>query len=34
MMATGETLAHLHYLERRGRAARTRTDGVDWYRAA
>lgn len=34
MMATGETLAHLHYLERRGRAVRARTDGVDWYRAA
>lgn len=34
MMATGETLAHLHYLERRGRAYRTPVNGVDMYRAA
>jgi glyoxylase-like metal-dependent hydrolase (beta-lactamase superfamily II) len=34
MAATGEALAHLHYLERRGRAVRARTDGVDLFRAA
>ena len=31
-MATGEALAHLNYLEQRGRASRTRdADGVDWW---
>jgi glyoxylase-like metal-dependent hydrolase (beta-lactamase superfamily II) len=31
-MATGEAIAHLHYLERRGRAQRTPdADGVDWW---
>jgi glyoxylase-like metal-dependent hydrolase (beta-lactamase superfamily II) len=34
-MATGESLAHLNCLLRRGVAARERNaDGVDWYRAA
>lgn len=33
-MATGEAQAHLNYLERRGRARRTRDeDGVDWWTA-
>ena len=33
-MATGESLAHLNYLLRRGRAVRTRdADGVDWWTA-
>ena len=33
-MATGEAQAHLNYLERRGRAKRTRdVDGVDWWTA-
>ncbi|WP_374275473.1 MBL fold metallo-hydrolase [Brevundimonas sp.] len=33
-MATGEAVAHLNYLERRGRAERRRDgDGVDWWRA-
>ena len=33
-MATGESLAHLNYLLRRGRAARSRdADGVDWWTA-
>ncbi|NJC39994.1 glyoxylase-like metal-dependent hydrolase (beta-lactamase superfamily II) [Brevundimonas alba] len=33
-MATGESLAHLNYLFRRGRAARSRdADGVDWWTA-
>lgn len=33
-MATGEAQAHLNYLERRGRAGRTRDDdGVDWWTA-
>lgn len=31
-MATGEAIAHLHYLERRGRAEREPdADGVDWW---
>jgi glyoxylase-like metal-dependent hydrolase (beta-lactamase superfamily II) len=31
-MATGEAIAHLHYLERRGRAERQPdADGVDWW---
>ena len=31
-MATGEALAHLNYLLRRGRVSRTRdADGVDWW---
>jgi len=34
MAATGEALAHLHYLERRGRVTRMRTDGVDLFHAA
>ena len=34
-MATGESLAHLNCLIRRGRAERERdAAGVDWYRAA
>lgn len=34
-MATGESLAHLHYLEHRGRARRERDEaGVDWWTAA
>ena len=34
-MATGESLAHLNCLIRRGRATKTRdADGVDWYQAA
>nr|WP_316628426.1 MBL fold metallo-hydrolase [uncultured Brevundimonas sp.] len=33
-MATGEAQAHLNYLERRGRARRTRDEnGVDWWTA-
>jgi len=33
-MATGEAQAHLNYLEKRGRARRTRDDnGVDWWTA-
>ena len=33
-MATGESLAHLNYLLRRGRAKRSRdADGVDWWTA-
>jgi hypothetical protein len=33
-MATGEAQAHLNYLERRGRAQRTRDEsGVDWWSA-
>ena len=32
-MATGETLAHLIHLEKRGRAAREDLDGVWWWRA-
>ena len=33
-MATGESLAHLNYLLRRGRASRSRdADGVDWWTA-
>lgn len=33
-MATGEAQAHLNYLERRGRATRTRDEsGVDWWSA-
>jgi glyoxylase-like metal-dependent hydrolase (beta-lactamase superfamily II) len=32
-MATGETLAHLRYLELRGRAAREERDGVWWWRS-
>ena len=33
-MATGESVAHLNYLLRRGRAARRRdADGVDWWTA-
>lgn len=31
-MATGETLAHLRYLERRARAVREERDGVWWWR--
>lgn len=32
-MATGESIAHLNYLLRQGRAVRTRdADGVDWWR--
>lgn len=32
-MATGESLAHLNYLERRGRVGRRRdAEGVDWWR--
>jgi glyoxylase-like metal-dependent hydrolase (beta-lactamase superfamily II) len=31
-MATGETLAHLRWLERRGRAGREERDGVWWWR--
>jgi glyoxylase-like metal-dependent hydrolase (beta-lactamase superfamily II) len=31
MMATGEALAHLHWLERQGRAVRLRDDGVDRF---
>ena len=31
-MATGETLAHLRYLERRCRAVREERDGVWWWR--
>ena len=34
-MATGEALAHLNCLIRRGQAVRERdAAGVDWYRAA
>jgi len=33
-LATGEALAHLRWLEARGRAARERVDGVDHWRAA
>ena len=33
-MATGETLAHLRWLERRGRAGAEVRDGVWWWRAA
>jgi glyoxylase-like metal-dependent hydrolase (beta-lactamase superfamily II) len=33
-LATGEALAHLRYLECAGRAVRTTTNGVWWYRAA
>lgn len=33
-MATGETLAHLRWLERNGRALREERDGVWWWRAA
>jgi glyoxylase-like metal-dependent hydrolase (beta-lactamase superfamily II) len=33
-MATGETLAHLRYLERRGRVVFETRDGVWWWRAA
>lgn len=33
MMATGETLAHLHYLERRGRARRDASGPADIYSA-
>jgi len=34
-MATGEAQAHLNYLERRGRARRSRDEGgVDWWTAA
>ena len=34
-IATGEALAHLNYLMKRGRVERTRdADGVDWYRSA
>ncbi len=33
-LATGEAVAHLRYLERRGRAVRDVTDGVHWYHAA
>ncbi len=33
-MATGESIAHLNYLARQGRAERTRdADGVDWWTA-
>lgn len=33
-MATGESVAHLNYLERQGRARRERdSDGVDWWSA-
>ncbi|MFD1612387.1 MBL fold metallo-hydrolase [Sphingomonas tabacisoli] len=32
-MATGETLAHLRYLERRGRASHEERDGVWWWSA-
>ena len=33
-MATGESIAHLNYLARKGRAQRTRdADGVDWWTA-
>lgn len=33
-MATGESIAHLNYLARQGRARRSRdTDGVDWWTA-
>ena len=33
-MATGESIAHLNYLARQGRAQRTRdADGVDWWTA-
>jgi len=33
-MATGEAQAHLNYLERRGRATRTRDEnGIDWWTA-
>ncbi|MBT8040758.1 MAG: MBL fold metallo-hydrolase [Gammaproteobacteria bacterium] len=34
IMATGEALSHLHYLEATGEAQRSRgSDGVDWWRA-
>ena len=33
-LATGEAMAHLRYLELRGRARRETVDGVHWYRAA
>ena len=33
-MATGETLAHLRYLEQRGRVSREERDGVWWWSAA
>jgi glyoxylase-like metal-dependent hydrolase (beta-lactamase superfamily II) len=33
-MATGEAIAHLHRLERSGRAVREARDGVHWYHAA
>lgn len=33
-MATGEAIAHLHRLERSGRAVREIRDGVHWYHAA
>ncbi len=33
-LATGETLAHLRYLQRRGRATVEDRDGVWWWRAA
>jgi glyoxylase-like metal-dependent hydrolase (beta-lactamase superfamily II) len=33
-MATGEAIAHLHRLERGGRARREIRDGVHWYHAA
>ena len=33
-MATGESIAHLNYLARQGRALRTRdAEGVDWWTA-
>ena len=35
IMATGEALSHLHYLETAGTVTRTQdTEGVDWWRAA
>jgi glyoxylase-like metal-dependent hydrolase (beta-lactamase superfamily II) len=34
MMATGETIAHLHYLERRGRARRDASRDADFFSAA
>jgi glyoxylase-like metal-dependent hydrolase (beta-lactamase superfamily II) len=33
-LATGEALAHLRWLEARGRAVRERVDGVDHWRAS
>jgi glyoxylase-like metal-dependent hydrolase (beta-lactamase superfamily II) len=32
-LATGEAVAHLHYLEQTGRARRSTEDGVNWFHA-